>query len=318
LQLELLNYDIAPLWDASTYNAGFVAIKATAGCRQIYILSTEMTNKSKSLDDQAALNRAIGKVKKERSSFGVRALDRNIFLSGFSYFEESGRLFPRDNECNTLNVSRCPAVVHNNWIVSKAAKIYRFREHLMWLYDGDEQYYSSETRKYLTYTNPKRAKPTTSSGLSHKNVTEHELSALRTALAIGHLLNRVVILPRFHCRNLECPLNSIVCIKTFDASFAGCYRESSFLQHPKVPHSVKQGLINRELVMHRNKFLESSTAVNKIFRNDILQRLGDTTAAVVNVGSLLGVEISFNETTDESSFVRIVRHTFRRSTYRQI
>jgi len=315
LQSELLNYDIAPLLDATIYNAGFVAVKATAGCRRVYILSREMTMKSKSLDDQAALNRAIGKVKKERSSFGVRALDRNIFLSGLNYFDNSGRLFPRDEECNPLNVSRCPAVVHNNWIVSKEAKIYRFREHLMWLYDGDDQYYSSETRKYLTYTNPK---PTTSSGLSHKNVTEHELAALRTALAMGHLLNRVVILPRFHCRNLECPLNSIVRIKTFDASFANCYRESSFLQHPKVPDSVKRGLINRELVMHRNRILESSTAVIKMFRNDILQRLGDTTAAVVNVGSLLGVEISFNETTDGSNFVRILRHTFRRSAYRQL
>jgi len=312
-QSELLKYDIAPMLDGRIYNAGFVAIKATAGSRRVYSLSKEMTTKSSRLDDQTALNKAIKQVKKERSDFAVRALDKNIFLSGSAYFENSGRLFPRDKACNPLNVSKCPAVVHNNYIVSKTAKVYRFREHLMWLYDGKDRYYSSETRKYLTYAN---SKPTTSNNSLPKNVTERELSALRTALAIGHLLNRVVILPRFHCRHGECPLNSIVHIKTFDARFSGCYRESSFLQHPKVPDSVKRGLVNRELVMHGN--VQSSTDVVKMSRSDILQRFGDETAAVLDVGSLLGIEMSFNETSDESKFVSILRQTFRRSNYRQL
>ena len=309
MQSELLNYDIAPLWDATIYNAGFVAIKATAGCRRVYILSREMTMKSKSLDDQAALNRAIGKVKKERSSFGVRALDRNIFLSGLNYFDNSGRLFPRDEECNPLNVSRCPAVVHNNWIVSKEAKIYRFREHLMWLYDGGHQYYSSETRKYLTYTNPK---PTTSSGLSHKNVTEHELAALRTALAIGHLLNRVVILPRFHCRNRECPLNSVIHIKTFDAHLSSCYRESSFLQHPKVPNSVKQG-VTYQHIMNINQTFNgpvSSAEITRLF--------GKVSANVLNLGNLQRIKADLDDRSIDREFNSKLQTAFRRARYRQV
>jgi len=309
-QRELLDYDIAALLDARIYNAGFVAIKATAASRQVYALSKEMTAKSPRLDDQAALNKAISKVKRERSDFAVRPLKRNIFLSGLAYFDNAGRLFPRDEECKRSDVSNCPAVVHNNWIVGKQAKIYRFREHLMWLYDGNDRYYSSETRKYLTYTNPKPTTP--------KNSTERELSALRTALAIGHLLNRVVILPRFHCRKRDCPLNSIVHIKTFDARFSDRYRESSFLQHPKVPDSIKRGLVTRELVMRENIESSTGTATIKLFSNDILQRFGDTTAAVINVGDLLGVEVSFNEISDGSTFVRVLRQTFRRSNYRQL
>jgi len=94
---------------------------------------------------------------------------------------------------------------------------------------------------------------------SAKNVTKRELSALKTALAIGHLLNRVVILPRFHCglAHSECPLNSLIHIKTFDSVFSGQYRENSFLRHPKVPDSVKQGVTD----LHINQ--TSSTAIRR-------------------------------------------------------
>ena len=317
-QSELVKCDIAPLSDGRpyNYNAGFVAIKATMGSRRVYALIKQMTNESKTLDDQKALNRAIRMTTRRRKrDEGVpraNVLDRNQFLSGLDYFERSGRKFPKVfGGCKPLNTSKCPLVVHNNWIVGKEAKVYRFREHLMWLYDGNDQYYSSETRKYLMYTNPK---PTTSSGLP-KNVTERELSALRTALAIGHLLDRVVILPRFHCGTpiRECPLNSIVHIKTFDARFAGRYRENSFLKHPKVPDSVKHRLVDRRLVMHGSG--KSSGAVIEI--NDILRQFGDTTAAVLNVGSLLDVQVVFDETSDRSKFVSIIQKTFRRSNYRQ-
>jgi len=311
------NADIAPLLDNRALNAGFIVINPSPLSQQLYRTIRRITS-SRRIDDQKALNKAIRMTKRHRKRdetvLRVNVLDKNQFLSGVNYFEKSKRKFPKLSDgCKPLNESKCPLVVHNNWIVGKEAKIYRFREHLMWLYDGDDRYYSSETRKYLTYAN---SKPTASNNSLPKNVTERELSALRTALAIGHLLNRVVILPRFHCRHGECPLNSIVHIKTFDARFSGCYRESSFLQHPKVPDSVKRGLVNRELVMHGN--VQSSTDVVKMSRSDILQRFGDETAAVLDVGSLLGIEMSFNETSDESKFVSILRQTFRRSNYRQL
>jgi hypothetical protein len=46
-------------------------------------------------------------------------------------------------------------VVHNNYIVSDAAKTYRARELLQWAGDS-EAYYSSPSTKYLVFGNPVR------------------------------------------------------------------------------------------------------------------------------------------------------------------
>ena len=92
-----------------------------------------------------------------------------------------------------------------------------------------------------------------------------ELAALKAALALGQMLDRVVILPRFHCnmsdagdvgrrarrrhgggggggapaRPGECPLNCLLNVTAFDAQFQRAYRESSFLRHPLVPPAVR-------------------------------------------------------------------------------
>jgi hypothetical protein len=122
--------------------------------------------------------------------------------------------------------------------VSEEAKIYRFREHHMWMVDRDE-YYSSVTENYLTFDLPY--------ALSENNKTRAlERATLATALAIGQALNRTVILPKFHCFKGTavklCPLNDIMMLTSFDAQFAGKYREHTFLTHPKVPQSVKDSL----------------------------------------------------------------------------
>jgi len=81
------------------------------------------------------------------SSFGQRAVALcgregnrtvrgcwNRYLCGIDYFERGHRIFPSRERC-----SDC-MVVHNNWIVSREAKIYRFKEHFMWMYDKDSYY----------------------------------------------------------------------------------------------------------------------------------------------------------------------------------
>jgi hypothetical protein len=64
-----------------------------------------------------------------RDGFNATSLDSHCYVCGIDYFENSQRWYParRDEEC--------VSVVHNNWIVSREAKIYRFKEHLMWMYD---------------------------------------------------------------------------------------------------------------------------------------------------------------------------------------
>lgn len=139
---------------------------------------------------------------------------------------------------------RRAVVVHNNWIIGKAAKVYRFKEHLMWTHDGPGRYYTSQTNRYLLYRSVP-APPRTSSANSSAPF-ESELFELRAALALGHLLRRVVILPRFHCGRPtgggdveECPLNSIISVADFDAEFAGQYRENSFPLNRRVPEPVR-------------------------------------------------------------------------------
>ena len=100
-------------------------------------------------------------------------------------------------------------------------------EHLMWLYDGDDQYYTSNTRLYLTYINRE---------ISNRNLFNEkralrvlsEITALKTAMTIGYLLNRTVILPRFRIerKGLESQPNSLIHIKTFNTDFSGKYRKS--------------------------------------------------------------------------------------------
>jgi len=305
------NADIAALWDSCNLNAGFLVIRPSLQSQQLYQSIRRLTAR-RGIDDQRALNRAVRMTKMQRNHdeiLRVSVLDRNQFVNGRDYFERPDRKFPNlFDGCEPTNKSKCPLVLHNNWIVSKEAKIYRFREHLMWLYDGDDQYYSSEARNYLTYTNPT---PRT----SPRNATERELSALKTALVIGRLLNRVVILPRFHCgiaRRL-CPLNSIIHIKTFDSIFSGRYRESSFLRHPKVPDSVKQSVADRRLVLHA---YQTSDAL--VSDSDVLRLFSELSDKVLNMGNLPRVKVGLGNRSVDSEFSSKLQTAIRRARYRQI
>ena len=144
-------------------------------------------------------------------------------MSGLAYFVMNERY-----HFDTASICSSCVVIHNNWIRGKEAKVYRFREMLMWFYDGPDRYYSSSERLYLTF-------PT------QKDFFQ-DFQALYNALAIGFMLNRVVILPKLHCRkgNSWCPLHYSVQMSLFDNEFGGLYRESSFFAHPKVPALIKE------------------------------------------------------------------------------
>jgi len=249
--------DVAALLDGipNLYNAGFIVIKPTKFSKQLYQLIKAMTSNSATTDDQMALNSAIQILTKQGLEASI--LNRHQFVSGLDYFEKSRRWFAVKDakKCDHEEQNKCAVAVHNNWIVSKAAKVYRFREHMLWMYDGNDQYYTSNTRFYLTYTNQKP-----SSVCDQSAVTKSEISALKTALTIGYLLNRTTILPRFHCESKadDCPLNFFLQMKNFDSYFANNYRENSFLYHPKVPLNVKYGLSKLQLVTGRT--IHSNTA----------------------------------------------------------
>jgi len=296
--------DVAPLWDSIVYNAGFIVIKPTPQGIQLYEQIRYQTQKSAKLADQDSLNMVVKRMKRRHYNLRLRALNKRRFLSGYAYFEGSGRLFPRDEDCTTLPYVFCPIVVHNNWIASKNAKIYRFREHLMWLYDGDDHYYSSETRNYVTYENPQEFGKA------------RQMSALISALAVGHLLNRVVILPMFLCvtpkgRIRNCPLNSLIQITTFETYFKGQFRESSFLRHPKVPEAVKREIYDGTKALNRNITANvTSRAVIKLFDK--------VTARVLKLGNIFGVEVIFDDKLQNKTFNEHVQKAIQYSDYRQL
>eukprot|EP00923_Selenidium_pygospionis_P002838 GHVN01004354.1.p1 GENE.GHVN01004354.1~~GHVN01004354.1.p1 ORF type:complete len:204 (+),score=18.91 GHVN01004354.1:772-1383(+) len=119
-----------------------------------------------------------------------------------------------------------------------AAKVYRFKELHQWFYDGVQQYYTSLDRKYIVYDNP----------VVDANAAP-QLEALKSAMAIGQILNRTVILPRFHCPSRDCPLSCLVKISSFDKQFGEGYRESSFLSHPLVPKQIVESEAGPYLVL---------------------------------------------------------------------
>ena len=129
------------MWDQSAYNAGFVVVRPTWYGRRVYELIRRKTKASKKLDDQTALNHVIAHMKRsyKENEFTAVVLNVRRYLCGVNYFESTVDRWFTDRQRLQLScrddAASCPIVVHNNWIVSREAKIFRFKEHLMWMYD---------------------------------------------------------------------------------------------------------------------------------------------------------------------------------------
>ncbi|ELU07133.1 hypothetical protein CAPTEDRAFT_189031 [Capitella teleta] len=211
--------DVAPLWDYVTHNAGFLYTRSTTMGIALY-KNMEHTALKTGRDDQSALKTAVEDCTKN----GLRlvSLPTEQFQSGRLFFGDGKRTFAEDNPCSTC------IVAHNNWIKGIEAKEYRFKEMHMWVYDGDE-YYSSTGRKYLVYNNTDKS--------------QSDVEALIDAFAIGQLLNRTVVLPKFFCfQKPRCTVKRICTVEDFTTRFKGRYREHSFLTHPMVPRKIKDSV----------------------------------------------------------------------------
>jgi len=167
-----------------------------------------------------------------------------------------------------------------------------------------------------------------------------QLAGLRAALMIATILDRVLILPRFHCFNnstrsfVECPLNSLLNIIAFDAGFAGHYRESSFLRHPLVPDAVRRS-ISRQYVIATPPVngtdtipvsSDHSNTTNVVRRNntgsisddELRQLLGTDQHRIVSLATLDHVRVTFKSAAQQQTFNETVRTSFKRSDYRQL
>jgi len=187
-------------------NAGFMLIRANKTTVQLYMEMMARALQNPMSEDQGNINKIVHK-----RHIKYRVLSSNQFVCGLDYFEKPKRYFAD-------TAKPCPecVVVHNNWIVSKQAKVYRFKEMLQWVVDV-KGYYSSTSERYLMYNDSN----TTSDDTMQKR-------ALINALAISQILNRTLILPKLHCtKHAECPFNSRYYIRHLDQYFPR-YRESVF------------------------------------------------------------------------------------------
>ena len=301
------------------YNPGFMIVNPSLASLMVFRTMSVYVKERPHLHEQPRMYQVVKELKEQNFPIKARFLDEVKFTHGPPYFYEISSLLPKeDDPCISTNKSNCPVIVlHNTCILTKAAKIYRFREHLMWLYDGKDKYYSSKTRKYITFTNQKPA-----SLLSQIQLTKLQVSTLRTALAIGYIINRVVLLPKFHCKTSKsnglkpCPLNSLIRIGTFDSFFSGQYRESSFLWHPLVPQIVKQSSKYQQLVSH-NSSLSSTSSVYTVTSDNVSSVYRGLNDSVINCGNLEGIRIIFRNYSNSSEFQTKIRKAFKLSVYNQ-
>ena len=265
--------------DVYSLNSGFYLVKASLKGTQLMKLALGKYM-HESIDDQPALNKAVKEMKKEKQLI-VQTLSRELYPCGLIYFERGRRMFIGDNEyCEGKICDAKPFIVHNNWIVSKAAKIYRFKEVGLWNYDFNG-YYSNITQKYIAYENPR--------DFGIKTI-HHEKMALNTALTMGKILNRIVILPKFHChtcKNVACKQKHNLCafnahfnVRVFDHYFKGLYRENNFLNHYKVPKNIKESV-------SPNVYIDFDNHTDGIEKgnNTLLFKIGDNMK--LDVGSFL-------------------------------
>ena len=293
---------IAPLKQHSGYNAGFLLVNPSAYSKLVYEHMKIIARGNRKTDDQQQLNIAIRRHKKR--GLIVVPLPEHKFLSGYAYYERERRYF-----ADTMTPCSECVVVHNNWIVSLEAKVYRSKELHQWMYD-DNQYYSSTTTKYLTYSNTLPR--------------ENSLNALKAALAISDILNRVLILPKFFCDGTACPLNSFLRVSSFNRRFK--YREHSFLSHPLVPESVKSSLSPVYLITTDNVESEERNITRipphspHLGMNDdeIRQHFSSLKQAVLRFHSLYHSFHGYQDASINRKWQNTFKEGLKRSNYRQM
>ena len=227
--------DIEISSDVIEGNSGFYLARPTPAAVKLHETAWKQGLQKPHISNQKAIDRNMERMVKTKA-ITVNNLDPNVYTNGKVYFEDGKRMFKGDNPCKGC------VIVHNNWIVTGAAKIYRFKECGLWENDRNA-YYSDKERKYISFDLP--------TDFGSANTQKAEKNSLHQAFFIGAILGRTVILPQFHCYGCKyngackkagarCSFGTFYKIEQLDSQLEGKYRESVFLSHDKVPASVKK------------------------------------------------------------------------------
>ena len=163
-----------------------------------------------------------------------------------------------------------------------------------------------------------------------------ERRALITALILGKILNRIVILPKFHCyacvaecnkrADNTCAFNALFHVKSFDYHFSGQYREHGFLKHPKIPdtitgsitpkiHIATKGNQDKDRLALRDTIRINPKNKTRILEKDIINWFGH--GSFSNFAVLSFHSLDFNIQVEDTSWLNIFDDALKVSNYRQ-
>lgn len=240
-------------------------------------------------------------------------------------FTEPSRLFAR-------NIRYYPASIHPYLVTFACEDTLNNERHLDTANDSQvfaissvsDGYYSNESALYLIYDNPIRLTWTTALVSS-----SDQLETLKNALAIGRVLDRILILPRFHCVDesrktfYDCPLNSLIAIAKFDSEFGSMYRESSFFSHHKVPNEIRWNVTSVRLNITKsndsnghNKTQSSQRGAVK--STELLRLFNNDRSRILSFDILYNVRVQLDTEDNQKTFDRAIKRAFKRSDYRQL
>ena len=111
------------------------------------------------------------------------------------------------------------------------------------------RYYSSSERNYLQMT------------LEESELTKtQQQKALENGFQLASLLNRTLILPKFHCGSMPCNFVRLFlgCLRPLDKEFGAEYREHVFLQNLLVPNEVRNAIpVQFKFPSHNGNYLHN-------------------------------------------------------------
>ena len=166
---------------------------------------------------------------------------------------------------------------------------------------------------------------------------DKERLSLITAMILGKILNRIVILPKFSCYGCaemhvrtrvdkSCAFNALYHVKSFDSHFSGQYREHAFLKHPKVPDTITGSISPKIKIPIKNKKDDGGSALgdtimiktknkDRIFAGDITSWFGK--GPLSDLAVLRFHSLDFDIHFENPSWLSIFDHALKRCNYRQ-
>ena len=209
-------------------NIGFFYLPARPPTKEIMNEVEAILLKDPSIWDQVVFNQVVDRAVAKKKV-------KDLLLNSTAYAFENFFLDPKIPMDQTV-------IAHLIGLDSAAAKTFVIKERA---FSEDVFGYLSVSRKYLTYNNPSID-------------PNAQIEQLTKALHLSVVLNRTLILPRFHCNHMDyynafhktklsfnCTAERLVSIEHLNANFS--IRENSFLTNPLVPPHIRSSYASYQM-----------------------------------------------------------------------